>query len=267
VLVVVGVWTGGERFASLDNTLTILRFASVVGVVSIGMTFVIIGGGIDLSVGAILRLASIWATTVATQTLAADTHWLVMVGTALLVGASCGLVNGLLIAYGRLAPVHRDARHARRAPRPRRDHRAAPHPARSASAASSTSSAAACSGSPGWSSSSRSSPSPAGSCSTARLRPAHPRGRRQPEAARLAGIRVQRHIASLYVLLGTTCGIAAVMIVARTTTGSSTHGTLLELDAIAAVVIGGTLLSAVAARSSAPSSASSSSRRSRTSSR
>jgi ABC-type branched-subunit amino acid transport system permease subunit len=33
------------------------------------------------------------------------------------------------------------------------------------------------------------------------------------------------------------------MIVARTTTGSSTHGTLLELDAIAAVVIGGTLLS------------------------
>ena len=64
-----------------------------------------------------------------------------------------------------------------------------------------------------------------------------------PEAARLAGIKVQRHIASLYVLLGTTCGIAAVMLVARTTTGSSTHGTLMELDAIAAVVIGGTLLS------------------------
>ena len=64
-----------------------------------------------------------------------------------------------------------------------------------------------------------------------------------PEAARLAGIRVQRHIASLYVLLGTTCGLAAVMLVARTTTGTSTHGLLLELDTIAAVVIGGTLLS------------------------
>ena len=62
------------------------------------------------------------------------------------------------------------------------------------------------------------------------------------EAARLAGIRVQRHTVKLYVLSGITCGIAAVMLMARTTTGSSTHGTLYELDAIAAVVIGGTLL-------------------------
>ena len=62
------------------------------------------------------------------------------------------------------------------------------------------------------------------------------------EAARLAGIRVQRHTVKLYVLSGLTCGIAAVMIMGRTTTGSSTHGTLLELEAIAAVVIGGTLL-------------------------
>jgi ribose transport system permease protein len=62
------------------------------------------------------------------------------------------------------------------------------------------------------------------------------------EAARLAGIRVQRHTVKLYVLSGITCGIAAVMIMGRTTTGSSTHGTLWELEAIAAVVIGGTLL-------------------------
>ena len=47
----------------------------------------------------------------------------------------------------------------------------------------------------------------------------------------------------LYTLSGFCCGIAAVMIMARTTTGSSTHGNLYELDAIAAVVIGGTLLS------------------------
>ncbi len=64
-----------------------------------------------------------------------------------------------------------------------------------------------------------------------------------PEAARLAGIDVRRHTAALYSIVGLCCGIAAVMLVARTTTGSSTHGTLYELDAIAAVVIGGTLLS------------------------
>jgi ribose transport system permease protein len=64
-----------------------------------------------------------------------------------------------------------------------------------------------------------------------------------PEAARLAGIDVRRHTATLYLISGLCCGIAAVMIMARTTTGSSTHGNLYELDAIAAVIIGGTLLS------------------------
>ena len=44
-------------------------------------------------------------------------------------------------------------------------------------------------------------------------------------------------------MLGLCAGIAAVMLMSRTTTGSSTHGILYELDAIAAVVIGGTLLS------------------------
>jgi ribose transport system permease protein len=63
------------------------------------------------------------------------------------------------------------------------------------------------------------------------------------EAARLAGIDVRRHTALLYVLLGLACGIAAVMLLARTNTGSSTHGGLYELEAIAAVVVGGTLLS------------------------
>ncbi len=59
---------------------------------------------------------------------------------------------------------------------------------------------------------------------------------------RLAGINVRMTQALLYTLSGTCCGIAAVMIIARTTTGSSTHGGLYELDAIAAVIIGGTLL-------------------------
>ena len=75
MLCLVGVATAGEQFASIDNALTILRLASVIGVVSIGMTFVITGGGIDLSVGAIVALASVWATTLATQSLARGNHW------------------------------------------------------------------------------------------------------------------------------------------------------------------------------------------------
>jgi ribose transport system permease protein len=104
LLCIVGVITAGDRFASGANVLTILRLAAVIGVVSVGMTFVITGGGIDLSVGALVALASVWATTLASQQMAADYHWIFMVTTALLVGAACGLVNGLLVAYGRIVP-------------------------------------------------------------------------------------------------------------------------------------------------------------------
>src|SRR3954471_2653540 len=104
ILCIVGVATAGDRFANFDNLLTILRLAAVIGVVSVGMTFVIIGGGIDLSVGAIVALSAVWCTTVSTQTLAADYHWIIIVFTAMIVGACCGIINGVLVAYGRMAP-------------------------------------------------------------------------------------------------------------------------------------------------------------------
>ncbi len=104
LLCAVGVITAGDRFASTDNLLTILRLGSVIGVVSIGMTFVITAGGIDLSVGAVVGLASVWATTSGTQMLANDVHRSIVVSTALLVGAAAGLLNGLMVAYGRIVP-------------------------------------------------------------------------------------------------------------------------------------------------------------------
>ena len=73
---VVGAITAGESFTSFSNMLTILRQASIIGVISIGMTFVIIAGGIDLSVGSVMGLASIVATLAAIQDLADQTHWI-----------------------------------------------------------------------------------------------------------------------------------------------------------------------------------------------
>ncbi len=61
-------------------------------------------------------------------------------------------------------------------------------------------------------------------------------------AARLAGVAVKRHTVYLYMIAGACAGIGATMTLARTTAGTSTHGMLYELDAIAAVVVGGTLL-------------------------
>ena len=243
LICVVGIVTAGDRFADVDNLITILRLASVIGVVSIGMTFVITGGGIDLSVGAIVALSSVWCTTVATQTMAQDTHWIVMVGVALAVGGACGLVNGLLIAYGGVVPfiatlaMLASARGLAEIISNRRTQIVQVQEFRDFFNADIF-------GIPflviifvivagvGWVLFNRTT-----------------FGRRtlavggNPEAARLAGIHVQRHTVMLYVLLGLCCGIAALMLVSRTTTGSSTHGGLYELDAIAAVVIGGTLLS------------------------
>ncbi|MCP3420979.1 ABC transporter permease [Nocardioides pinisoli] len=237
-----GVVTAGDRFASVDNLLTVLRFASALGVVAIGMTFVITGGGIDLSVGAIVALCSVWATTFATQTMATDSHWIVMVFAALAVGAGCGLVNGVVIAYGKVVPfittlaMLAAARGLAEIISERRTQIVTVDGFKDFFAADIL-------GVPllviifvlvsigGWVLLNRTT-----------------FGRRtlavggNPEAARLAGINVNRHTVMLYVLVGLCCGLAALMLVSRTTTGSSTHGTLWELDAIAAVVIGGTLL-------------------------
>jgi ribose transport system permease protein len=238
VLVVIGSITS-DNFLTTDNIRNILVSSSVIGVVTVGMTFVIIGGGIDLSVGALVALASVWSTTVATQ----DYGPAVMVLCALLVGAGAGLVNGLLIAYGRLVPFIVTLAmlvSARGLAAKMAGNRTQIVTQQSIKDIASTDIV----GVPllvvilglvvavGWLVLNRTI-----------------FGRRtfaiggNLEAARLAGIDVRRHVALLYVLSGLCCGIAAVMLEARTTTGSSTHGNLYELDAIAAVIIGGTLLS------------------------
>jgi ribose transport system permease protein len=62
------------------------------------------------------------------------------------------------------------------------------------------------------------------------------------EAARLAGIDVRRTQVLLYTLSGLCCGIAGVLVTSQANAGSADHGNLYELQAIAAVIIGGTAL-------------------------
>ncbi len=237
-----GVITAGERFASIDNLLTILRLAAVLGVISIGMTFVITGGGIDLSVGSVIGLASVWASTLATQTMAQNSHWIVMAGCALLVGLGAGVVNGVLIAYGKVVAFIATLAML-----------VAARGLAEIIANRQTQVVKVQSfldffrddflGIPmlvwifvvvavvGWIILNRTT-----------------FGRRtiavggNPEAARLAGIKVKRHTMYLYALCGLTAGIGGLMMLGRTTAGSSTNGQFYELDAIAAVVVGGTLL-------------------------
>ena len=239
VIIVIGVATGGERFADASNAMTILRLSAVIGVVSIGMTFVIIGGGIDLSVGAIVALSSVWATTQATQ----DFGPTGMIFTAVVVGTACGVINGVLVAYGKIVAfiatlaMLAAARGLAEKISDRRTQtveqtgftdffRAEPFGVPVIVVMFAVVAAL------GWLVLNR----------TTFGRKTFAVGGNH-EAARLAGIDVRRHQVMLFALLGLLCGIAAIMITARTTSGTSTHGNLYELDAIAAVVIGGTLLS------------------------
>ena len=242
LICIVGAVTAGDRFASTDNVLTILRLAAIIGVVSIGMTFVIIGGGIDLSVGAMVALSSVWCTTVATQNIARDVHWVWMVAVALLVGSACGLVNGLFIAYGRIVPFIMTLAmlaSARGLAEIISDKKTQIVTVRGFTdffnrdilGVSVQIWLFALVSVVGWVLLNR---------TTFGRRTVAVGG--NPEAARLAGINVKRQTVYLYVLIGFCCGIAALMLVAKTTTGSATHGNLFELDAIAAGVIGGTLL-------------------------
>ncbi|UBU12088.1 ABC transporter permease [Nonomuraea gerenzanensis] len=240
LLVVVGLVTRPDNFATASNLVSILSLAATIGVITVGMTFVIIGGGIDLSVGAIMALASVWATTLATQSYGP----VVMAVCAILVGTGAGLVNGLLISYGRMVPFIATLAMlvAARGLAQRMSDRKTQLIQQENSALVELSTTRWL-GIPllvyifalvvvlGWIVLNRTT-----------------FGRRtyavggNPEAARLAGIDVRKHTMLLYALSGLCCGIAAILIMARTTTGSSTHGDLYELDAIAAVIIGGTLL-------------------------
>jgi ribose transport system permease protein len=242
VLCILGIITAGSRFGTASNIKTVLALAAVTGVLSIGQTFVIIGGGIDLSIGSVVALCSVWSTTLATQRVASHTTWWIIPLTAVLVGLGVGVVNGGLIAYGPIVPfIMTLAMLAAAAGLAEVISGKLTQVVRDPSLKNFFNGSVF--GIPtqvivfflvallGWIVLNRTT-----------------FGRRtyavggNPEAARLAGINVKWQTVLLYVLMGLCCGIAAILITARTTAGSSNLGIGYELDAIAAVVIGGTLL-------------------------
>ncbi len=78
-------------FLSAQNLLNVGVQAAVIAIMAFGMTFVVVAGGIDLSVGSIAALAAMVGALTAGPI-------------GLVVGALCGLVNGALVSYGKLPP-------------------------------------------------------------------------------------------------------------------------------------------------------------------
>lgn len=87
-------------FATQDNFFNVTRNFAFIGIIALGMTAVIITGGIDLSVGSIMGLVGI----IVGMVLNAGYPLMVGVVAGLLTALACGVVNGVLIAYLNLSP-------------------------------------------------------------------------------------------------------------------------------------------------------------------
>lgn len=104
VLALVGLsaalWALTPYFLTVPNLLNIAEQTSINAIVAVGMTYVIVSGGIDLSVGSIVALSGV----VLGVSLQGGIPLPVALALALGAGAACGLVNGALVSLGRLPP-------------------------------------------------------------------------------------------------------------------------------------------------------------------
>ena len=225
----------------MNNLLNILDQVTILGILALGMTFVIVTGGIDLSVGAVLALSMMvlgWTSH--------NAGWPVPLSilAAVLVGGLCGLANGLGITMAKLPPFIATLAMLSIA----------------RGTANVITDGQQIVGYPEWFTALSTQRYLGFLTATAvvlilllvagwafmRYRPG---GRAlyaiggSPEVARLAGIGVKQATAGVYVTMGVLAGLAGVVLAARLDSSQPSAAVGIELDTIAAVVIGGASLS------------------------
>jgi len=236
-------------FASIDNAMNLLTRTAFIGIIAVGMCFVIISGGIDLSVGSMAALIA-GSVILFMNAVAASVGSPVMVvvlgmGFAVLLGALFGLAHGLLITKGRIEPfiVTLGTLGIFRA-----------YLTYFANGGAITlDNALSDVYSPVYYASLLGVPVPVWVFALVALlgglilnRTAYGRyvqaiGSNE-QVARYAAVDVDRIKVITYVLLGVCVGIATLLYVPRLGSASPTTGLLWELEAIAAVIVGGTAL-------------------------
>ncbi len=100
ILLFVALWIASPNFLTATNLSSVVRQTAVINIMALGMTIIIITGGIDLSVGSILGLAGL----LGTMAMEAGTSIVVGVGIGLLTGLICGFLNGFMITQLKIAP-------------------------------------------------------------------------------------------------------------------------------------------------------------------
>jgi ribose transport system permease protein len=228
-------------FLTVNNLLNVLDQVTILGILALGMTFVIVTGGIDLSVGAVLALSMMvlgWTSHNAGWPLP------VSILAAILVGGLCGLLSGVGITVAKLPPfiatlamlsiargtanVITDGQQIVGYP----EWFTGLSTNRYFGFLTVTAMVLAVLLVAGW--------------AFMRYRPG---GRAlyaiggSPEVARLAGIQVKKATAGVYVVMGLLAGLAGVVLATRLDSSQPSAAVGIELDTIAAVVIGGASLS------------------------
>jgi ribose transport system permease protein len=236
-------------FASLDNGMNVLTRTAFIGIIAVGMCFVIISGGIDLSVGSMAALIAglviLSMNTMADWAMPPVLAVAIGMSVAVVLGALFGLVHGLLITRGRIEPfivtlgtlgIFR-----------------AYLTYFSNGGAITLDNALSDTYSPVYYTDLLGIPVPvwvfaavAGAGGMVLNRTAYGRyvqaiGSNE-QVARYAAVNVDRTKVLTYMLLGVCVGIATLLYVPRLGSASPTTGLLWELEAIAAVIVGGTAL-------------------------
>ncbi len=225
-------------FRTTNNLTNVMRQTSVIGVMAVGMTFVILTAGIDLSVGSILALTGVVCADLERRGLPV----IAVVAVTLLLGTFIGTLNGVIITLGKVTPfvvtlgtmsIARGLAHIFTNGQPIS----------------------------GFSPSFRYIGSGelfgvavpilifgATVLAAAAILRYTTLGRYtyaiggNEEAARLAGVQVDYYKVAVYAIVGLTAALGALVLTSRLNSGESIAGTGYELDVIAAVVIGGTSL-------------------------
>jgi len=99
VLIVAAVFA--PQFFKINNLFNILRQASALGLLAVGQTLVVIAGGVDVSIAAIMQLAGV---TAAEITQGQERYVFITLATVLMMGTAVGFGNGLLVAKRKVQP-------------------------------------------------------------------------------------------------------------------------------------------------------------------
>jgi ribose transport system permease protein len=232
------LWILTPYFLTVSNLLNVAEQTSINAIVAVGMTFVILSGGIDLSVGSIVALSGV----VLGASLKSDQPMLVGIIVASLVGLACGLGNGALVSWGGLPPfivtlgtmsIARGAALLFTEGRPVSGFDAGFR--------------ALATGRAGF------IPAPVIVMLLVYLAAHFVLSRTtfgryvyaiggNEEATRLSGVAIRFHKTMIYGVSGLMSAIAAIILTARLNSAQPIAGMMYELDAIAATVIGGTSL-------------------------